>query len=93
MTAARLLQVSYRSINLKDEAYVVELVKDRVCYVAADARAETAKAFPKKHSAVALEVMLPDGVDNIHGVVQDPRDPRCAGTCRTPPSGKPLCND
>ena len=73
-----LVQVSYRSINLKDEAHLVEHVKEQVCYVAANARAEMARAFPIKRSEVSLEVLLPDGVENIAGIVQDPRDPKCA---------------
>ena len=76
------MQVSYRSINLKDEAHLVESIKDRVCYVAQDARSEMARAMPKKKSQVAREVLLPDGVDNIHGIVQDPLDPRCAFCAR-----------
>lgn len=70
--------MSYRSINLKDEAHLVEHVKEQVCYVAADARTEMARAMPAKKSQISLEVLLPDGVENIRGVVKDPRDPRCA---------------
>jgi hypothetical protein len=72
--------VSYRSMNLKDEAYLVEVVKDQVCYVASDVPAEMAKCFPKQKSTISLEVLLPDGVENVRGIVQDPRDPRCKST-------------
>lgn len=65
-------------MNLKDEAYLVEIIKDQLAYVALDARAEMARAMPKKHSQVAREVVLPDGIDNARGIVRDPRDPRCA---------------
>jgi hypothetical protein len=74
------LQVSYRSINLKDEPYLMEIVKDKLCYVAADARTEMSKCFPKKNSEVLMEVVLPDGVDNPRGIFRDPRDPRCVPT-------------
>ena len=82
-------------MNLKDEPYLVEVIKDQVCYVAQDARAEMAKCFPKKKSTVSLEVLLPDGVQNIMGVVQNPRDPRCAAlpTPVAPPSVSPHCMD
>jgi hypothetical protein len=66
-------------MNLKDEPYLMEIVKDKLCYVAADARMEMSKCFPKKKSEVLMEVVLPDGVDNVRGIFRDPRDPRCDG--------------
>ena len=71
------MQVSYRSMNLKDEPYLVEQIKDQVCYVADDAEVEMKRAFPKAKSQVSKEFVLPDGVHNERGFVQDPRDPAC----------------
>eukprot|EP00892_Ulva_mutabilis_P003506 jgi/Ulvmu1/1527/UM011_0257.1 len=67
--------VSYRSMNLKEEPYLVEVVKDALCYVAEDARAESKRAFPKARSQVAMEYVLPDGVSSARGYPRDPRDP------------------
>jgi hypothetical protein len=61
-------------MNLKDEPYLVEQIKDQVCYVADDVEVEMRRAFPKK-SEVSLEFVLPDGVHNERGFVQNPRDP------------------
>ena len=77
-------QVSYRSINLKDEPYLVELMKEATCFVAPDVNAAMATAFPPHKSQVSLEFVLPDGVDNIRGIIQDPRDPRCEAHCHCP---------
>lgn len=65
-------------MNLKDEPFLVEIVKDALCYVAADARAEARRAFPKARSQVAMEYVLPDGVESARGHPRDPRDPACA---------------
>lgn len=70
-------QVSYRSMNLKDEPFLVEIVKDALCYVAADSRAESRRAFPKNRSQVAMEYVLPDGISSARGHPRDPRDPAC----------------
>jgi actin-related protein 6 len=78
LSRLRDVQVSYRSMNLKDEPYLVEQVKEKVCYVATSADAEMARAFPKPRSQVSLEFVLPDGVHNERGYVQDPRDPAYA---------------
>lgn len=74
------VQVSYRSMNLKDEPFLVEIVKDALCYVAADSRAESRRAFPKNRSQIAMEYVLPDGVSSARGHARDPRDPACAPT-------------
>lgn len=64
-------------MNLKDEPYLVEQIKDQVCYVVDSAEVEMKKAFPKAKSQVSLEFVLPDGVHNERGFVQNPRDPAC----------------
>lgn len=64
-------------MNLKDEPYLVEQIKDQVCYVADCAEVEMKRAFPKPKSQVSMEFVLPDGVHNERGFVQNPRDPAC----------------
>lgn len=64
-------------MNLKDEPYLMEMIKDQVCYVAESAEDEIKRAFPKAKSHVSMEFVLPDGVHNERGFVQDPRDPAC----------------
>lgn len=77
-------------MNLKDEPFLVEIVKNSLCYVAADARIESRRAFPKPRSQVAMEYVLPDGVSSARGHPRDPRDPAYAPS---PPRPMALCHD
>lgn len=67
--------VSYRSMNLNDEPYLVELIKDQVSFVSLDVKADMQRCYPRNRSALSVEFVLPDGVHNTRGFVRDPRDP------------------
>ncbi len=54
-----------------DESLLVELIKDAVCFVSPDAKADLAKAHGKA-SPHRLEYVLPDGLHNTRGYVRDP---------------------
>ncbi|EIE26065.1 Actin/actin-like protein [Coccomyxa subellipsoidea C-169] len=62
--------VSYRSINMMEETYLVEHIKDTVCFVSADLRADLAGARAGAHR---LEYVLPDGVNEQLGHVRQPQ--------------------
>lgn len=66
--------VSYRSLNMMDEAYLMELVKNSVSFVSSDPLADlhTAK---QKNSPLRIEYVLPDGVHNLRGFVREPVAP------------------
>ena len=67
--------VSYRSMNVMDEAYLMELVKDRLCYVSQqpDKDMDTAHG-PRDSNTVAREFVLPDGVTILRGFVRGEHD-------------------
>ncbi|BDA44347.1 Actin-related protein 6 [Coccomyxa sp. Obi] len=62
--------VSYRSINMMEETYLVEHIKDAVCFVSADLKADLAAARAGTHK---LEYVLPDGVNEQLGHVRQPQ--------------------
>ncbi len=54
-----------------DEYLLMERVKERLCYVARDVRAELARASaPRERNEVAKEYVLPDGVTILRGYVK-----------------------
>ena len=64
--------VSFRSMNMMDEFVLMDRIKELTCYVAADVRFELAAARrPRASNPVALEYVLPDGVDVLRGYVRD----------------------
>ena len=67
--------VSYRSMNVMDEGYLMEQVKERLCYVAASPDADMAIAQKSRQSnTVAREFVLPDGVTVLRGYVRGEYD-------------------
>mmetsp|Transcript_22793 Transcript_22793/g.57969 ORF Transcript_22793/g.57969 Transcript_22793/m.57969 type:complete len:468 (-) Transcript_22793:233-1636(-) len=68
--------VSYRSLNMMDEPYLVETVKDALCFVSQDVRADLKlAALPGLRSPHRREFVLPDGVENFRGYVRELRAP------------------
>jgi len=76
-------QVSYRSVNMMDETYVVDEMKEAACFVSATgmraelqaAAAEATTAGRKRARAegwptLRREYVLPDGVEVVHGRVR-----------------------
>ena len=67
--------VSYRSMNVMDESYLMELVKDRLCYVSAHPATDMDAAHgPRDRNTVAREFVLPDGVTILRGFVRGEHD-------------------
>lgn len=64
--------VSYRSLHLLDETYLVESIKDSLCFVSLNAEADllssAAKGWGSPHRR---EFVLPDGVNNLRGYLRD----------------------
>lgn len=77
--------VSYRSINMMDETYLVERVKEELCFVSADPETDLALAR-RRPSPHRREYVLPDGVTSTWGHVRDPsaQPPLPAGTKPAP---------
>ncbi len=70
--------VSYRQWNMMDEQFVLEDVKEKTCYAAADVCEELKKAKMRGPSnEVNREYILPDGVHVLRGSVKEgpTRDP------------------
>ncbi|KAL4436635.1 hypothetical protein ABPG75_003774 [Micractinium tetrahymenae] len=61
--------VSYRSINMMDEAYLLEHVKEQLCFVSQDVRADLAAARTRR-SPHRREYVLPDGLTDTWGHVR-----------------------
>ncbi|GBF91703.1 hypothetical protein Rsub_04007 [Raphidocelis subcapitata] len=61
--------VSYRSLNMAEEAYLMETVKDALCWVSQDVRGDLKRAKARA-SPFRREYVLPDGVHNLRGYVR-----------------------
>ncbi|GFR49305.1 hypothetical protein Agub_g11327 [Astrephomene gubernaculifera] len=66
--------VSYRSLNMMDETYLMDLVKEQLCFVSQDVRADLRAAQVAARSPHRREFVLPDGVHNLKGYVRDPEE-------------------
>ena len=63
--------VSYRSINMMDETYIIDDVKERLCFVAQNIDVEAHEAKKGMNSSLYREYVLPDGVKLTRGHVRD----------------------
>ena len=63
--------VSFRSLNMMDETYLVESIKDQLCFVSQDIRADLKLSRAGFRSQHFREFVLPDGVSNLRGYVKD----------------------
>mmetsp|Transcript_22808 Transcript_22808/g.57502 ORF Transcript_22808/g.57502 Transcript_22808/m.57502 type:complete len:397 (-) Transcript_22808:1435-2625(-) len=70
--------VSYRSLNMMDETYQMELVKNAVSFVSADPLADL-KVAKQRNSPLRMEYVLPDGVHNLRGFTRQPTGPAPRG--------------
>ena len=68
--------VSYRSVNMMDETYIMDDVKEKMCFVAQDLGREAAEAKKAARSEHYGEYVLPDGVQCARGYVREKRDVR-----------------
>mmetsp|Transcript_35953 Transcript_35953/g.80033 ORF Transcript_35953/g.80033 Transcript_35953/m.80033 type:complete len:419 (+) Transcript_35953:120-1376(+) len=63
--------VSYRSLNMQDETYLVDHIKEQLCFVSQDVRADLRLAAGGVRSPHRREYVLPDGVNNLKGYVRE----------------------
>jgi len=77
--------VSYRSLNMMDETYLMEHIKDQLCFVSQDVKADLKLSKLGYRSPYHREYVLPDGVNNFRGYVKAPAVP---GEAREPPGAK-----
>ncbi|PSC70298.1 Actin-related 6 [Micractinium conductrix] len=61
--------VSYRSMNMMDETYLLEHVKEQLCFVSQDVAADLALASTRR-SPFRCEYVLPDGLTDTWGHVR-----------------------
>ena len=57
---------------MREEFVLMEHVKEALCFVSADVRADLAAAA-RRDSPHRREYVLPDGVKNLRGYVRDPK--------------------
>jgi len=66
--------VSYRSINMMDESFLIQTIKDAACFVSQDALADL-KLAHSRDSPHRREFVLPDGLSRSRGFLRDPTAP------------------
>ncbi|KAK9866229.1 hypothetical protein WJX84_000602 [Apatococcus fuscideae] len=74
--------VSYRSINMMEETYLMEHIKEQACFVSTDLRADL-HISRARQSPNRREYVLPDGVNSTTGFLRIPADP-LPGSSRQP---------
>ena len=68
--------VSYRSYNVMEETWLMNDVKERLCYVSLDFANELALTrFKGKKNTLRREFIMPDYVNHFKGRIRDPNDP------------------
>ncbi|KAF5839191.1 actin family [Dunaliella salina] len=63
--------VSYRALNMMDEPYLMECVKEALSFVSQDVVQDLKIAAKGSRSPYRREFVLPDGVSNFRGYVRD----------------------
>lgn len=63
--------VSYRSVNMMDESFLIETVKEAACFVSQDIRADL-KLAHSRDSPHRREFVLPDGLSRTSGYLRNP---------------------
>lgn len=65
--------VSYRSVNVMDETFLMDDVKEKLCFVSLDVSRDLQIARkPGKENLLRCTYVLPDGVTHTRGFVKDP---------------------
>jgi actin-related protein 6 len=73
--------VSYRSYNVMEENYLINDVKERLCYLSLDLQSELALTrFKGKKNTLRRDFIMPDYVNHFRGQIRDPNEP-------APPNG------
>lgn len=69
--------VSYRAINMMDETYIMDDVKEKLCFVSLDvARDLEVARKPGNENLIRSTYVLPDGIKHKRGFVKDPEGAR-----------------
>jgi actin-related protein 6 len=86
-------QLSIRSINLMDETYAVDEMKEAVGFVSSDFRADLERTWKggkrdrrEPDSSIVVDYVLPDYQTTQHGSVR-PHDPQAAKAALKAPAG------
>ncbi|KAK4420294.1 Actin-related protein 6 [Sesamum alatum] len=67
--------VSYRSVNVMDESFIMDDVKEKLCFVSLDVQRDLKIARkPGKYNMFRCTYVLPDGVTYMKGFVKDPNE-------------------
>ncbi|OWM65935.1 hypothetical protein CDL15_Pgr015360 [Punica granatum] len=67
--------VSYRAINVMDESFIMDDVKEKLCFVSLDVERDLQLAKkPGKDNPFRSTYVLPDGVTHTKGFVKDPEE-------------------
>ncbi|KAI9145548.1 actin-domain-containing protein [Paraphysoderma sedebokerense] len=70
--------ISFRQWNMMDETYLINLIKERTCFVSTNAARDLAvcKRYPRdlNNNPILREYVLPDGATNITGYVKTPTE-------------------
>ncbi|PIN09989.1 Actin-related protein - Arp6p [Handroanthus impetiginosus] len=67
--------VSYRSVNVMDESFIMDDVKERLCFVSLDVQRDLQIARrPGKDNIFRCTYVLPDGITYTKGFVKDPSE-------------------
>lgn len=65
--------VSYRAINVMDETFIMDDVKEKLCFVSVDPERDLKMARkPGRENLLRCTYVLPDGVTHTKGFVKDP---------------------
>ena len=78
--------VSYRSYNVMEENYLINDVKERLCYVSLDMQNELALTrFKGKKNTLRRDFVMPDYVNHFRGRIRDPNEPALQTATPPPP--------
>ncbi|KAL7137738.1 hypothetical protein ABFS83_10G112800 [Erythranthe nasuta] len=67
--------VSYRSVNVMDESFIIDDVKEKLCFVSLDVQRDLNLARkPGNDNILRCTYVLPDGITYMKGFVKDPNE-------------------
>ncbi|CAN0918261.1 Actin-related protein 6, partial [Linum grandiflorum] len=67
--------VSYRSVNVMDQSFIIDDVKERLCFVSLDVSRDLQIARRRgKDNLFKCTYVLPDGITHTKGFVKDPEE-------------------
>uniref|UniRef100_A0A2P2MVX8 Uncharacterized protein MANES_06G056200 n=1 Tax=Rhizophora mucronata TaxID=61149 RepID=A0A2P2MVX8_RHIMU len=67
--------ISYRSVNVMDESFIIDDVKEKLCFVSLDVAGDLKIARRRgKDNPLRCAYVLPDGITHTKGFVKDPEE-------------------